>query len=381
MKIMYTIDSSPIDGGAPISTILLANEMAKKGNEVSIVMPKNNKKSGIDRNIKIIEINKFIDKFPFEFKEPIKALVLTKELYNIVLQENPDIIHANMPRCARIIGMLRRLNFIPNKIKLIYTDREHVSTLRNFYKFIYKSFIAKPFDHVVSLSKINSVYWQDIMGHKNVSIIPNTAGEVYELYKSEMHESMRKYLNINIGKKTVMFAGRFIYLKNWNLAKEIMCKAPKDKFQFIIAIPINNIKIKMEVYEFINSIKEIGVDLVFIENATQKQMSDLYYAADIFIMTSNSESFGRTAIEAMSRKCVVIGRNVGALPEVILKDSNIMNCESKEFIKKMEEYFNNEKSLLNDKEWFYNRYIDNYTLNINIQNHINLYSKLCNVSN
>ena len=44
MKIMYIIDTSPINGGAPISTVILANEMINNGHTVSIVMPKNNKK-------------------------------------------------------------------------------------------------------------------------------------------------------------------------------------------------------------------------------------------------------------------------------------------------------------------------------------------------
>jgi len=41
------------------------------------------------------------------------------------------------------------------------------------------------------------------------------------------------------------------------------------------------------------------------------------------VLDFKQESFGRTAIEAMSRKCAVLGRNVGGLPEVIQKRQHI----------------------------------------------------------
>ena len=46
-------------------------------------------------------------------------------------------------------------------------------------------------------------------------------------------------------------------------------------------------------------------------------MEDFYYDLDIFVLTSEGESFGRTLIEAMARKCVVLGTNSGGVPDVI----------------------------------------------------------------
>jgi len=40
MKIMYVIDAGPVNGGAPISTSILANQFAGDDNEVIMVMPK-----------------------------------------------------------------------------------------------------------------------------------------------------------------------------------------------------------------------------------------------------------------------------------------------------------------------------------------------------
>ena len=52
-------------------------------------------------------------------------------------------------------------------------------------------------------------------------------------------------------------------------------------------------------------------------------MSDLYYITDIHMITSAIESFGRTAIEAMSRKCVVYSTDAGAISQELLVTQNI----------------------------------------------------------
>jgi len=71
-----------------------------------------------------------------------------------------------------------------------------------------------------------------------------------------------------------------------------------------------------------------------------------------FCFNFNRESFGRTAIEAMSRKCAVLGRNVGGLPEVIQKEANIFDCDADKFVNRILEYKKNTEELEKDKDWF-----------------------------
>jgi len=108
-------------------------------------------------------------------------------------------------------------------------------------------------------------------------------------------------------KLTLMFAGRMIEAKNWPLAKEIVSKLSKEDVHIIIAISYFNQEQECKTKDFLESIRRLGVSYTFKENIPQEEMNELYYAADIFVLTSNRESFGRTAIEAMSRKCAVLG--------------------------------------------------------------------------
>jgi len=133
MKIMYVIDAGPVNGGAPISTSILANQFAGDDNEVIMVMPKNKDTEILDKRIKRIELARFSDYFPLDVFHPIKALLLAKDLKAVIEKEKPDVIHANMPRGARAIGLLKLLGMISDKIKLVYTDREHISQFSPWY--------------------------------------------------------------------------------------------------------------------------------------------------------------------------------------------------------------------------------------------------------
>ena len=50
----------------------------------------------------------------------------------------------------------------------------------------------------------------------------------------------------------------------------------------------------------------------------QEQMEDILPIADLFLLTSEYESFGLAALEAMAAKVPVISTNAGGLPEIII---------------------------------------------------------------
>lgn len=383
MKIIYSIDVNPINGGAPISTVILANVLSVE-NDVSIIMPKNKSKNSIKEKIHKIEMHDFNEYFPFILQNPLKAIKLVKSLSAIITENKADIIHAHMPRSGRAIGCLRILNKLDSDTKLIYTDREHVADLRKIYRPLYNFFIANKYDAIICISEKSAVYWRKRAKRALVTVIPNTAGLQYENYDVNMHKKERYRLNINVKQLTIMFAGRMVSEKNWKLAVEIIRKLSNSDIHIIIAISFNH---DYQVKEYNNMKKELTNfenNITWFENLPQSEINKLYYAADIFILTSNYEAFGRTAIEAMSRKCIVLGRNVGGLPEVILKKENILNNSPEEFVDRILEYKKNEQKLESDKIYFYDRFINNYTVEKYEERHLSLYRTLlkensCNI--
>jgi len=236
MKIMYVIDAGPVNGGAPISTSILANQFAGDDNEVIMVMPKNKDTEILDKRIKRIELARFSDYFPLDVFHPIKALLLAKDLKAVIEKEKPDVIHANMPRGARAIGLLKLLGMISDKIKLVYTDREHISQFSPLVRMLYIFFIARRYDAIICITEKSMEYWRKKARKAKISVVPNTAGKYYETYEPDMHSIVRKKLMIPDKKLTLMFAGRMIEAKNWPLAKEIVSKLSKEDVHIIIAI-------------------------------------------------------------------------------------------------------------------------------------------------
>ena len=57
-------------------------------------------------------------------------------------------------------------------------------------------------------------------------------------------------------------------------------------------------------------------DYVRFEGA-QRNVKKYYEKADVFLMCSKSEAFGRVTVEAMMSGCLVIGANSGCTPELI----------------------------------------------------------------
>ena len=94
-------------------------------------------------------------------------------------------------------------------------------------------------------------------------------------------------------------------------------------------------------------------------------------------MTSCFESFGKAAVEAMSRKCIVLSTAVGGLPEVIGNEEDLydMNDLSK-LTDRIKELIEDPAKADEERKMFLNRYNDNYTIEANIKRHMKLYDDI-----
>ena len=74
-------------------------------------------------------------------------------------------------------------------------------------------------------------------------------------------------------------------------------------------------------------------------------------------MTSKFESFGKAAVEAMSRKCAIISTKAGGLVEVVGKEENLYEVDNiKKCVDYIEELERNREKLKEEKAFFYKRY-------------------------
>src|SRR5699024_1323425 len=166
-------------------------------------------------------------------------------------------------------------------------------------------------------------------------VIENTAGDIFETYDPYL-EAEDIF--------TIGFAGRYSEQKNWPLAVEIceqLQSSIKNKFKVIMDIGCLDTNSEMKTKEMFNKMEKIlGANFKGYINVNINKMNKIYYETDVFLLTSlpNTESFGRTIVEAMSRKNAVLITDAGGPTEIVEKAENIC-YSSKEFVERILEFY------------------------------------------
>ncbi|MDB2084887.1 MAG: glycosyltransferase family 4 protein [Clostridium paraputrificum] len=372
MNILYLSDVSlDIIGGAQESMKVVMDGLADRYN-FSIITPCNDKQYKYN----VSELTGYKN-LSLRGKGILDIIKIIRRIKKIIENNKIDIIHVQMPATMLLIGIMKNLRMIDNNIIIIYTDR---GVLNKYGKKTYygiKKF-SKYFSKIILTTNYNMNLYRNYINIKEekLSLINNTAGNMFEKYYPEIRENRRNELNFTKDDTVIMFAGRMNKDKNWPLALEIIRDISKIKNTKII-VALGSNKTNKNIQECMELIKEASaytgeenlrgfIDIPLIK------MNELYYSSDIFILTSKVESFGRTAIEAMSRKNAVFGTNVDGLKEVIGFSDNIYE-QKKEVLDKIKKIIYNKELLESEKEKFYLRFKENFGLEKNLQLHDELY--------
>lgn len=357
----YLIDVNFERGGAPISTKILAEEMSN-WYDVSILKPHNMIEPKTD--LRILPINEFTDNVPFMLFHPLQWLRLCRALEKVIKASNYQILHAHMPNVGMALGFLKMCGKIDPSIKLVYTDREHVAYLRWIHRIRYQFFIGSCYDAVITLSESNYLYWKRTVKAAKVVKIYNTASKEFE------GDGFREIYSSPL---KVIMVGRIVSDKGWPLGIDIIKNAPQHHYTIVMSF--FNEEQQKEAEELLAEVKNnSNVEVYF--NLSLSEIKKLYQQSDILVMPSKRESFGRTAVEAMSQSCVVIGTQVGGLPEVIGKKENCLPRQTSTFCERLKFYSNNPDELEKDKILFFTRYLQNFSTVHNIEKHRMLYTSL-----
>ena len=369
-KILFISDYSfKVPGGAQKSMEIIMNGLSDQY-EFYVLMP--GKKYEYDEKYKIIFLEEFDNLLVNQNLR--KTIHIIKKLSFVINQLRPAIIHAHMlsgMSALLVLKLLTNINCIT-----IYTERGVVEKYSSINKIILKKAL-EVFNKFITTTNYSKNLYESIftVEKRKLLTIPNTAGPIFDNYIEEMYEKCREKYNLK--NRTVMFSARYTYDKNWELTKQIIeYISGKCNFEFIIVVgsdksqeDIRKCEILIQEIEGITGKNNIRT---FID-LSLNDVNELYYASDIFILTSRTESFGRTAVEAMARKNIVFGTDVDGLSEVIGFEEYRYNS----FEDFKEKFSLIDKVDINkEKERFYKRYKENFSTKINIEMHKHLYNEL-----
>jgi N-acetyl-alpha-D-glucosaminyl L-malate synthase BshA len=300
----------PTHGGSGVIASELAISLAKKGHEIHIVSyaPPFRLRS-FHPNIFFHEVE--IASYPL-FKYPPYALGLATKLVELVETYDLELIHAHYAIPHAASAYLAKQILDPRGIKIITTlhgtDITLVGTDRSFHRVI--KFAIEKSDGVTTVS--NSLKQQTIQEfnlEREIRVITNFIDpDRPSLYRNQCDR--KSYAPQ--GEKILMHASNFRPVKRVRdvvrIFEKVRAKIPA-KLILIGDGPERKFCKQM--------VKELKLDDDVKFLGEQDHLEPLFFCADLFLLPSEKESFGLTALEAMNCGVPVIASDTGGLPEVI----------------------------------------------------------------
>src|SRR5690625_2839869 len=307
-------------------------------------------------------------------KNPFAFILYINKIRRIIKMDDPKIIHTQAQVSFFIIGLLFKLKLISNSIIFIHTERGLYKKYNNFFKRLF-IFFMRHLDTLVTTTEFNMKYWKKALSQKgypkNFTIIENTAGDLFETYDASKEK-------LDVDKFVVGFAGRYAEWKNWPLAMEISEKLQRKLGdQLVVKMAVGcldkqSLQETKAMFEYMSDL--LGQNFTGQINITIEEMDQFYYELDVFVLTSNhnTESFGRTLVEAMSRKTAVLTTDAGGSVEVVGK-RDFVKRTADDFVNEIISLYRDKKKLDQYKNENYIRVQKVYSLKNNLAKHKILY--------
>lgn len=303
----------PTYGGSGVVATELGKELAQLGHEVhfiSYALP--HRLTQFVENIFYHEVE--VSNYPL-FEHQLYSLALTSKMLEVIEYEQLDLLHVHyaIPHATSAYLAKQILNKNGSDIKIITTlhgtDITLVGLEPSFLPLVKLSIEAS--DGVTAVSRfLKEKTITNYHIDKDIEVIHNFIDA--ELYKPVCNKQFKERVAPN-NEKIMIHTSNFRPVKRVSDTIRILEKVKKE-------IPTKLILIgdgpdRSECERLTRELK-LEKDVIFL--GKQDGLEDLLSVADIFLMPSQSESFGLSALEAMSCGVPVISSSVGGLPELIV---------------------------------------------------------------
>lgn len=302
----------PTFGGSGVVATELGKALADEGHKVHFItynLPA--RLSRLGKNMFYHEV--MVSKYPLFDYTPYE-LVLTSKLVDVVEHENLDILHvhyaiphASAAFMARQILKSKGIN-IPFITTLHGTDITLVGKDPSFEPVI--TFSINESDAVTSVSEdLKKDTYAHFKIDREIEVIPNFICPKRHTNVT-VNEHLKEYYAPN-GERIIMHISNFRRVKRVDDVVKAFAKIQPQvpsKLLFVGDGP--------ERYNVEELCRELGTcDHTYFLGKV-KDVEEILHIADLFMLPSETESFGLAALEAMVSKVPVISTNSGGLPEV-----------------------------------------------------------------
>ncbi|MEL7268242.1 MAG: N-acetyl-alpha-D-glucosaminyl L-malate synthase BshA [Bacteroidota bacterium] len=301
----------PTFGGSGVVATELGTALATRGHEVHFITYKQPVRLGLlNNNVHFHEVH--VPEYPLFRYQPYELalsskLVDTIKLYGIeLLHVHYAIPHAYAGYMAKKM-LLEEGIYIPMITTLHGTDITLVGK-HPYYKPAVTFSINKS-DVVTSVSEDLKQSTMNIFDiHKDIEVIPNFIDS--SKYKLDYTDCQRS-LMANEDEKILTHISNFRKVKRIPDVVQVFYKVQQTIPSKLVMVGEGPEKVQAEAL-----CEKLGIadKVMFLGNSTE--IDRILCFSDLFLLPSESESFGLAALEAMINRTAVVSSNAGGVPEV-----------------------------------------------------------------
>ena len=243
-----------------------------------------------------------------------KTLKLAKELYEVILDVNPDIIHvrSRMPAWVTYHALKKFKNNKP----------VHVSTFHGLYSFPIYSKVMANVDHIISISNTVEDYIKTTykVPDEKITVIPRGC-DLSEFNQEPLDQSWKdewyKEFPQTLNKKIIMLPARITKWKGVDDFINLINLINDESIHGIVVGPVS--KSKQKFFKKLQSkVQKLNLETKITFCGSRSDIVNVYKFADIvYNLSKTPEPFGRTTIEAASVGTKIMGWDHGGTKEIL----------------------------------------------------------------
>ena len=310
-KIKIGIVCYPTYGGSGVVATELGVALSKKNYEVHFISYDQPFRLDLfSEKIYYHEVS--VPQYPL-FEYTPYELNLTSKLVDVAINEGLDLLHVHyaIPHASAAISAKQILSTQDINIPIVTTLHGTDITLLG------KDASFKPvIEYAINMSDIVTVVSKDLknetLAHfnikKEINVISNFID--YSLYEQNQNLILRKSFASN-NEAIITHISNFREVKRVEDVIKIFYQVNKRKKAQLLMIGDGPDRSKCE-----NLARKLGIYKKIKFLGKLKVIEDLLAISDIFLLPSQTESFGLVALEAMASNTAVVSSNSGGLPEV-----------------------------------------------------------------
>ncbi len=365
MKVLLVITGLGM-GGAERVVVDLADGLVSRGHKVKIaymtgpelVLPKS-------EEIEIVSL-----KMKSSKQIPTAYLKLRK----LIKKFQPDIIHSHMFHANMLTRLIKLSISTSNLINTSHNTIEDGNIKARMLAFKISDSLADISTNVSNEAVTEYVRGGAVKSERMITV-PNGIDVDRFNFDKVARARIREDLQL-VNKKMLLAVGRFTPQKDYpNLLNALhLLRDSRQDFKVFI---VGDGPLKSDIEQLINDLELTNIVELL---GTREDVSSLMSATDVFVLSSAWEGFGLVVAEAMACERAVVATDCGGVAEVLGNTGKLVPLKNSEALaNKIDEVLDMDSTEYTENGTIAReRIIENYSLNINIDNYLKLYKILIN---